>query len=227
MVIELHDVCPYYQKELLSILDMLYCCEVNKFSLLLIPNFKGTNRLDKYLDFVEFINRLDQEIIMHGCYHIGKKDIKYLLLTYGEGEFIGLDRFETFRRLDNGKEILNKVQIDVKYFVPPAWISNKFLEEELQRLNFSGVGYRWYLKDFNRFKIYSPVLTFSNRSVLSFLSKVTSSIFLKLFDIFSVIRLAIHMKDARDDEKITLWKKIIKMSNHRRMISYGELFSKG
>jgi len=111
--------------------------------------------------------------------------------------------------------------------VPPAWIGNPWLEKVLSAFGFIGVAYRDVIKVLrNEREIPSPVLTFSNRVILSYLSIKTIPLLFNLTKKSSVIRLVLHTKDFRDRRKIILWKQILSAAKkQRRLISYEELLS--
>jgi len=227
-IVELHDVSPFYKEEVYNAIEFLEKLGIEKFSLLLIPNFRGEYAINRYVPFLSFIEKTKQEIIMHGYTHTGKKRIQYFLYTYGEGEFGEGDLEETYRKLEKAVEIFQAMQLDTKVFVPPAWIGSPWLDDLLYSFGFLGVGYRGKIRNLQSGEdIKSPVLTFSNRHGLSYISIKTVPILFKLFDRYPVLRLALHTADFRDRRKIALWRLILtKTKKERRLISYGELLSK-
>ncbi|MCS7279561.1 MAG: polysaccharide deacetylase family protein [Thermodesulfobacteriaceae bacterium] len=227
VILELHDISPWYKKEFLQALNFLEELNLKKISLLVIPNLWNNYSLLEYQCFVNLLRDFGGEIILHGFTHLGKRKLVQMLWTDGEGEFEGLSLEETHKKVKKGKILLENLGFSSKYFVPPAWISNPYLEEVLWSLGFRGVAYRCKLKDLKEKKaFFSPVLTFSNRRWLSPLSIKLNSILKTLYHYKDCLRLAIHMADFRDFKKISLWKEIIfEIKNCRRFISYEELFS--
>jgi len=140
-VVELHDVSPFYERETYAAVQLLKELEIDKFSILLIPNFNGKYSLENYKEFVSFLKELNQENILHGLTHKGKIKLTNLFYTYGEGEFGDLGEEETAERI---KEALSIVK--TKFFVPPAWIGNPWLEKVLSDFGFIGVAYREVIK---------------------------------------------------------------------------------
>ncbi|WP_333784474.1 polysaccharide deacetylase family protein [Thermocrinis sp.] len=228
-IVELHDVSPFHKEEVYNAIEFLEKLHVEKFSLLLIPNFRGEYAINRYAPFVSFIEKTKQEIIMHGYTHTGKKRLQHLLYTYGEGEFGEGDLEETYLKLEKALEIFQAMRLDTKVFVPPAWIGNPWLDDLLYSFGFLGVGYRGKIKDLQSGEeIKSPVLTFSNRYGLSYISIKTVPILFKLLDRYPFLRLALHTADFKDKRKVALWRLIInQIKKERRLISYGELLSKG
>lgn len=228
-LLELHDVSPFYKREFLKTLELLKELKVEKFSLLVIPYFGEEHSLAEDKEILSIIKSLTAEIVLHGYTHKGPKRLRDFLWTDGEGEFGGLDPYNTYQKVASGLKILEHIGLISEFFVPPAWIGNPYLEDVLCSLNFKGVVYRWHIKALEEKRcVKSPVLSFSNRSLFSFLSLKMMPVLEKLFRTQKVLRLALHMKDFRDERKIHHWKEIIqKIKKTRRWINYGELFSKG
>lgn len=94
--------------------------------------------------------------------------------------------------------------------MPPAWLSNPWIEDILSTFGFRAVDYRDLIKDLQGGKkIPSPSITFSNRPVLSFLSLMAVPTLLKLYIRVKVSRLSLHTRDFRNRRKIVLWRFIL------------------
>ncbi|WP_448587472.1 DUF2334 domain-containing protein [Thermocrinis sp.] len=227
-IVELHDVSPFHREEVYSALEFLEKLGVEKFSLLLIPNFRGEYPINRYASFVSFVEKTQQEIILHGYTHTGKKRLKDILYTYGEGEFGESTLGETYDKLERAMDLVEAMQLNINVFVPPAWIGNPWLDDVLYSFGFLGVGYRGRVRNLQSGEdISSPALTFSNRYGLSYVSIKTIPLLFALFKKHPVLRLALHTADFRDRRKIALWRLILsQIKKERRLISYGELLSK-
>ncbi|SNZ14429.1 DUF2334 domain-containing protein [Hydrogenobacter hydrogenophilus] len=223
-LVEIHDVSPYYYKETLQAIKLMSLCGIKKYSLLVVPNFWGKAHLYEHPEFVHTILSTKQEVVLHGCYHEGGS-IKDIIWTSGEGEFSNLNLMQTYQRIKEGKDIFEAVGIKSDIFVPPAWIGNPYLEDVLYSLDFKMVACRDYIKDLESELVYtSPVITFSNRPILSWLSIGFAPLLFRAFKRNRLIRLALHAKDFRDRRKVKLWRVLLsKIKEHRRLISYGEL----
>ncbi|MFN7065492.1 MAG: DUF2334 domain-containing protein [Aquificaceae bacterium] len=226
-LLELHDVSLYYRREFLIALELLEEAGMYKFSLLVVPNFWERAPLGEDGELLYLIKSLSAEIILHGYTHRGFRRLQDLLWTDGEGEFGGLDLHETYQRLYWALELMDYVGLSSQFFVPPAWVGNPYLEDVLYSLGFKGVAYRWYIKDLKKGDlIRSPALTFSNRYFLSWFSIKLLPGLERLYSSQSLIRLALHMRDFRDERKIRLWGEVLKrFKNSRRWVDYGEIFS--
>jgi predicted deacetylase len=177
---------------------------------------------------VNFLKALGQEIVLHGYSHKAKVKLSDILYTYGEGEFGEGDIEETYQKIEKALDIFEALSLTAKFFVPPAWLSNPWMEDVLSAFGFMAVGYKDLIKDMqSEEKIPSPSITFSNRPMLSFLSLMTVPTLLKLHRRAKVLRLSLHTRDFRDRRKLVLWRSILKeVKKEREVISYEELFSK-
>lgn len=228
-IVELHDVTPHYYDEIAQALDLLSVCGIQKYSLLVVPNFWNEAPLYKHPSFVKAILSTNQEIVLHGFNHRGGT-LKDTLWTFGEGEFSGLTLSETYERLKQAVEVLWEATGVKPYaFVPPAWIGNPHLEDVLYSMDFKVVAYRGHIKYLDTNTSYpSPVITFSNRPLLSFFSLALGPVFFRLFKNHKLLRLALHPRDFRDKKKVKLWRFLLsKVKRARRLISYEEFLSEG
>ncbi|ADC90065.1 deacetylase-like protein [Thermocrinis albus DSM 14484] len=226
-LVELHDVTPHYEEEIYTTLHLLKTVGVRKFSLLVIPNFQGRYPIDQFQDWVSFIKGLGQEVVIHGFTHSSPFYWQTVIKTYREGEFFKKDLTETYRSVEKALDIMQKVGLHSKVFVPPAWIDNPYLEDVLYAFGIRFLGLRKVIKDLetNR-EIHSSSLTFANRYVLSFVSILAMPSLLRRNRSLKLIRLAIHAKDMRDKRKITIWRWVLnQVKKERRFVSYEEIFS--
>ena len=227
VIVELHDVSPFYYEETAQAIELFNLCGIDKFSLLLVPNFWDSAPIHENKSFIEAIKSTKQEIVLHGYNHRGG-GLRDLLWTYKEGEFSGISFEETYEKIEKAKEVFEVLGIKSYAFVPPAWLGNPFLEEVLYAFEFKVVAYRGYIKDLERKKVYpSFALSMSNRPILSLLSKALSPILYRLFRKHRILRLALHTRDFRDKGKVALWRYVLsEVKKARRLINYGDLLSK-
>ncbi len=228
-IVELHDVSPHYYDEIAQAIELLAVCGIEKYSLLLVPNFWDKAPIYKYTSFVKAIFSTGQELVLHGYNHKGKGiRLRDLLWTYGEGEFGGLTLSETYSRIEKALEMVSFLDMKFEVFVPPAWIGNRYLEDVLYSFEFKAVAYRKGIKHLDTGALYTcPVITFSNRPLLSQLSITFGPALFRLYQDSPILRLALHPRDFRDKRKIKLWRFLLaKTKKTRRLISYEELFSK-
>ncbi|MCX7858253.1 MAG: polysaccharide deacetylase family protein [Deltaproteobacteria bacterium] len=226
-ILEFHDVSPLFETELRKALSFAKKFTIERLSLLVVPDFWGLCKLTDCPEFVNLLSEIRQEIVLHGYNHLGRAKLWQFLFTDGEGEFAMSDRDDTIKRVKKGKEMFDLLGISSKYFVPPSWIKNSYLEDILRLFDFRIVSYRWTIKDLSNGKvIFSPSVTLSNREYVSYWSAVFVPYFFAVFCRFAeCVRLAIHLSDFRDEKKIGIWELMVgKIKNKRRFITYGELF---
>ncbi|MCS7149929.1 MAG: DUF2334 domain-containing protein [Caldimicrobium sp.] len=227
-IIELHDVNPIFSNEVERALELFSRHKLDTFSLLVVPNYHGRSSLFEKKAFVNGLKSLEKaELILHGYSHRGVTPLTQRIWTSGEGEFATLTAEETMLRLCKAQAEICGTGLKCEFFVPPAWIGNPYLEEFLQSLGYKGIAYRFYIKLFNPCqRIFSPVITFSNRWGLSYLSLLSAKALLVLYKRFAIIRLALHCADFSDGRKISLWEAILSdIKRKRRIIHYGDLLS--
>jgi len=133
VIVELHDVSPFYHDETIKAIELFSLCGIDKFSLLLVPNFWDSAPIYESKSFIEAIKSTKQEVVLHGYNHRGGS-LRDLLWTYKEGEFSGISFEETYEKVKKAKEIFEALGIESYAFVPPAWLGNPFLEEVLYTL---------------------------------------------------------------------------------------------
>jgi predicted deacetylase len=127
--------------------EFLQRLKIDKFSLLVIPNHMEEYPLYKHKDFVGFLKAPEQEIVLHGYSHKAKVKLSKILYTYGEGEFGEGGIEETYQKIEKAVDIFESLSLTAKFFVPPAWISNPWVEDVFSAFGFRAVGYRDFIKD--------------------------------------------------------------------------------
>lgn len=226
ILIEIHDVTPYYEREFYRAVKFLKELEISKFSLLVIPNFWDREDLLRAEKFIAFVKSLQQEIILHGYTHLGKPRIRYIFSTNFEGEFLYLSLEDTVNKIEYAIRSFEVLNLPTNFFVPPAWLGNIYLEGVLKSFNFCGIAYKSILKNLLTEKvIYSPALTFSNRNIFSYLSLKLNPLYFKIIEKEPLIRFAIHTLDFRDERKIKIWRSLVeKIKFKRRFVNYGDIY---
>jgi predicted deacetylase len=113
---------------------MLSAIGVRRRSLLVIPNLRGEESLDRHDDFCHWLRhrqREGDELVLHGYEHIGvgrprnaAERFQNRWFTQGEGEFLSLEYAEAFDRIARGKALMDRAGLDAVGFVAPAWLIN-------------------------------------------------------------------------------------------------------
>ncbi len=211
----IHDVTLRTLPLVKEITSFLISQGISRFSLLLVPAYHGRESLFQCKEEI-FSLCENREVILHGYLHKGPSGKRYFFnwfFTDGEGEFAdpALKDRDLEEKLRKGLKILKEVGFSPRGFIPPAWL---FPEEKfhiLKKLGFLFTTNRRYVYDLKRgHKIFSPVLSFSSRNGLSFLSRLWVPFQAGLtFKKLSLIRIAIHPKDFEDKRKIEILRDLI------------------
>lgn len=135
LVVSVHDVAPPHRDRVQRMLDALAGLGVPYRSLLVIPNYQGTHRIDRNAEFSEWLRRRQgdgDEMVLHGLEHTGvgvpsnmRDRWKNRWFTQGEGEFLSLDYREACHRIQQGLDITNLARLRVHGFIAPAWLINR------------------------------------------------------------------------------------------------------
>jgi len=197
-IISIHDVSPYFQKEIEVILEELK--DIKK-SFLVTPLWNGSHSLNK--DFLAML--ADEDLAIHGLTHkTNKSDYLGKLLLMSKGsckEFYGLNETETRDKIETAKKLFE----DLHYrkptgFIPPMWYHNNhsimvlkdlgftYTESEMAFINLHDNVSTFSIPvcfDFGNNKILSSVAVFGWRHILKYLRQ-------------SLIRFSIHPSDIKN-----------------------------
>ena len=128
----LHDVAPATWPYYAGFVRQLEALGSIPLTLLVVPDFHAQGPLDRYPDFVRLlqagVSRGD-ELVLHGYYHhdpgpIAPSPRDFLMrriLTH-EGEFFPLSCDAARHRLARGLDLMQRLDLPVRGFVPPAWL---------------------------------------------------------------------------------------------------------
>ncbi|RKX68066.1 MAG: hypothetical protein DRP41_00230 [Thermodesulfobacteriota bacterium] len=178
MIINIHDVSPFYKAELENTVSFLSDNGVKRFSLFVIPYLWSRIHLRKYPSFVKWLKGLKGcDFVLHGythqnlvCSHVFNR-----LLTNKEGEFFKIGHKEAIKRLSFAKAIISKAGIETNSFAPPAWLIGKEEKEAVCHMGFEhlitarGV----YMVREKKF-IFLPAISFTTRTRFrTFLSRIS------------------------------------------------------
>ena len=209
--ISLHDITKSNLEKVYYLKDILEDLGVSKITYLLIPCYHEKESLLELKENLENF-KTNGEFVLHGYTHKSGcfKGLKSLF-TNCEGEFLYYQDLED--RLKKGLEILNKLSIFPKGFIPPAWLMKKKDYKLLKQFGFRFTEDRFYVYDLQKNKkIFSPVLNFGSRGMVEIISKASFKAYfyaLRLSKI-NVFRIALHPIDAMDKDKIKLIVEILK-----------------
>ena len=206
--VSIHDVSPAWEHELERAVAL--CAEVGaKPALLVVPDFHGKWRLDRYPGFVERLQRLQDdghEVLLHGFHHLAQPQpgprgfFAQRVMSAGEAEFAALDPSEAERLLDAGLEMLTSLALHARGFVPPAWQARRWLLPLL-----AARGLRWTE---DHLRIRDPVAgTVRPSLVLNYASRTPARLWSSLGFVRAALparnlfrtRIAIHPADLHHD----------------------------
>lgn len=137
VVVSIHDVTPAHEGRIGRIYDLFSELRIERYALLVVPDYHGAWRLDKHPRFTEELRRRQDagaEIFLHGLRHdeVGlRRSLGQELIAAGrtdrEGEFLSLLPTEAARRIDAGLEMLRACGLHPVGFIPPAWLFGRDL----------------------------------------------------------------------------------------------------
>jgi predicted deacetylase len=226
VIVAVHDVSPYFRKEIEIILKEL---EGIKKSFLVSPLWKGANKFDK--DFAKVL--IDEELVLHGLTHTsdGRDYLGKLILMSRQSlkEFYGLNEQETRERIQTGiklfQESFHRTPVG---FVPPMWYHNSYTHAVLKELNFSFTesdSAFINLKAGRKINSIPMCFDFGNNVLLNYISIYGwKYVFIHLKQ--NLIRLSIHPSDVKNGLLPHILK-IIQQLNRKNavFINYNELIN--
>jgi predicted deacetylase len=134
LVVSIHDVSPSSWSRVDRLLDILAAIGISRRSLLVIPNFRGEESLERHDDFCQWLRQRQEsgdELVLHGHEHIAvgrprtaAERFRNRWFTQGEGEFLSLAYAEAFERIAHGKALMDGAGLNTLGFVAPAWLIN-------------------------------------------------------------------------------------------------------
>lgn len=210
-MVSLHDVSPRHEEAVVRILAFLEERGIPPVPLLVVPDFHGTWPLDRHPAFVERLRRWHargHELVLHGYWHRETGDprratgfgdgFKRTFLTGGEGEFLALDPEQTGERLDAGLAMWERAGLPGRPtgFVPPAWLHNSALDEQLRSRGFLWTENHHGLRLGDGRAIRSPVISWASRDPFRRIaSRVVCPSLERLWRDREILRIALHPHD--------------------------------
>jgi predicted deacetylase len=223
-VISIHDVCPYFRREIEVILKELEHVKKSFLITLLWHEDRSSNT-----DFFTMLG--GEDVVVHGLTHEASKSDylgKLLLMSnVSLKEFHGLDEAETRTKIERAKNIFEDIYgRRPTGFIPPMWYNNDHSINILKDLGFtyteSQTSFIDLRNDATTFSI--PVcFDFGNNKLLSYVSLYGWKYIFKHFR-QSLIRFSIHPSDVKNGFLPDIVKTINWLqSNNYSFFQYGEL----
>jgi predicted deacetylase len=198
VIISIHDVSPFFQKEIEIILKEF--TDIKK-SFLVTPLWNEDHSLSS-----DFLTTLaEEDLVVHGLTHkTNKSDYMGKLLSMSNTsckEFYGLNETETKVKVDTAKKLFEDMyHRNPTGFIPPMWYHNNHSIRVLKNLGFtyteSEMAFINLRDDVSTFSI--PIcFDFGNNKLLSLVALYGWKYILKYLR-QSLIRFSIHPSDIRN-----------------------------
>jgi predicted deacetylase len=133
LVVSMHDVAPPHWDRVRRALDALDSLGVRRRSLLVIPNLEGRWPIDRDEAFCANLRRLARdgdELVLHGYEHIAVGTPVGVVNRFKNrwytraGEFLSLDYRQARERIQQGLNLVRRMDLDMRGFVAPGWLIN-------------------------------------------------------------------------------------------------------
>jgi predicted deacetylase len=154
LVVSIHDVSPLTREMVTRILRDLSELELERISLLVIPNHHKMAPMRQDTRFCEWLRSAARrhEIVLHGYFHMRSGTVEgwwdslvTQWYTAGEGEFYDLPESEALFRLEKAKRDFATAGVSARGFIAPAWLLG--VEAEIAVRN-TGFDYTTRLRTF-------------------------------------------------------------------------------
>lgn len=160
-----------------------------KATIAVIPKYKGQTLSDDAVEILKELEKKGWEIAQHGYTHEQLTNSGGILKTWNRSEFADVPYKEQYRRILNGKKILEDFGFKVNTFVPPWHTFDENTVKVLQEL---------------KFKVLSDGHTIFPKWIGDLLMIPTHKIWHEYFRI-GVITLVLHPNDATK-ENLERWR---------------------
>jgi predicted deacetylase len=174
LLVSIHDVTPAHERRIQRALALLAEFEVERFALLVVPDWHGSWPLGRFEAFASAVRACGAggaEVLLHGFRHDeagSSRTVLQHVRTWGrtarEAEFLGLLPDEADRRIAEGCATLRSAGLEPTGFVPPAWFHGRGLGTVLRAHGFTVTEDAWSVIDLVRHRhIRAPAVQWSAR----------------------------------------------------------------
>jgi uncharacterized protein len=238
LIASIHDVSPCFAEETDRLADMMArLLGGHRFALLVVPDHWSRAPI---AGDVAFQRRLrawadaGSEIFVHGWFHRddslhpGLVRMKAEHMTAGEGEFLGLDRAEAFRRMTEGRALIEDIiGRPVAGFIAPAWLYGAGARQALVDADFALAEdhMQVWRPSSGQVLARGPVVTWASRSRARIASSILfARIAPSALRMLSTVRVAVHPGDLREPALIaSIETCIARLLRRRRVAAYADL----
>lgn len=212
LIVAIHDVSPRFAREIDALRDLLARhVAPDTAAMLVVPNYWGSAPLVPGSAFARQLREwaaTGTEMFAHGWFHRDWRQhrrwaarLKAQHLTAGEGEFLGLSEYESGRRMDDARDLIEEIiETPVAGFVAPAWLYGEGAIAALARSGFDLAEDHWrvWRPATGDTLARSPVITWASRSPARIASSLAAAPLLEFTLRFApVVRVAVHPGDVR------------------------------
>lgn len=210
LCVTIHDVAPATWPFCRRLVDAVAAVDPRApLTLLTVPNFHdgGEAAPAGYIDWLHARVARGDEIALHGYTHRdesaararGTQRLVRRVYTAAEGEFAALSRAEAARRIARGRLWCAAHALDVRGFVPPAWLLGREALQAVREFDFEYTTTLTHLVILRTGqRLYAPSLVYSTRSApRRALSRVWNRAFASSMRGMPLLRLGLHPADAK------------------------------
>lgn len=134
LVVELHDVAPPFEAEIREQLRLLDAIGVQRYVLLVVPNWHGAYPLNDYPTFAALLQSrvaAGSELALHGLTHRRRGPVRSSLLDRwrarafagDHAEFLTMTRIQAREAVDEGMRVIDEAALPAPTaFCAPAWL---------------------------------------------------------------------------------------------------------
>ena len=212
LLTSIHDVGPRSEAQVDQLRDHLgQHVPIERVAMLVVPDHWGEAPLKAGTPFATRLRRwadTGAEMFVHGWYHRDTSAheslaarLKARHMTASEGEFLGLDEAEAYRRMVDGRALIEDIiGRPVAGFIAPAWLYGPGAHAAMARAGFALAEDHWrvWRPGAEAAALASgPVLTWASRSKPRIASSLLAAAVLPpLLRWKSVARVAVHPGDT-------------------------------
>lgn len=236
LVVSIHDVAPSTRPAVERLVERLAEAGIRRYSLLVVPNYRGRERISDDARFVDWLHAMpqpDAEFVLHGYTHtaeaLPRGPLRRLLATVytnREGEFFACDAEEARGRLAAGLAEFGRCGLFTRGFVAPAWLLGP---EAYRALRETELAYTTLLRHFVHLptgrRYPAPACVYSVRADWRrAVSRRYNAAMARWTRVAPLVRLALHPADIEHPEIVEHAMNLARrLAQNRRLATYCDL----
>ena len=234
----IHDVSPRFEGEVDRLTDLLRPHVGDRIAMLVVPNHWGSAPIAPNSSFAGRLREWSNEgfeIFLHGFYHrdTSRHDslsnrVRGMLMTAGEGEFLGLSRSEAAARIADGRKLLEDITgRQIAGFIAPAWLYGEGALEALAEadIRLAEDHFRVWSPANDAQLARGPVITWASRTRPRLLSSLLAAAALRRAPI-KALRIGVHPPDVRHPALVRSIQTTLSVASRTRTPArYGDLLA--